>query len=213
MYKAKDFGILTILVILVSFGVSLTLKAAVGVGAWDALAQSGSFLTGVQVGTVGMVLNISCIFGQLLVMKKDFDLKRLLQLPISILLGVLVNYFFYTVLAPFEFNNYIMRLIIFTLALSIVAFAVGAVMVLDIVTFPVEGFCMVLANKLPVKFGLLRQLVDIISIIVVVVLTYVFSIPLTLGVGTFIGMFIFGPMMGFFIERTTPLLRPEGVQV
>jgi len=204
MYKAKDFGILTILVILVSFGVSLTLKAAVGVGAWDALAQSGSFLTGVQVGTVGMVLNISCIFGQLLVMKKDFDLKRLLQLPISILLGVLVNYFFYTVLAPFEFNNYIMRLIIFTLALSIVAFAVGAVMVLDIVTFPVEGFCMVLANKLPVKFGLLRQLVDIISIIVVVVLTYVFSIPLTLGVGTFIGMFIFGPMMGFFIERTTP---------
>ncbi|MFR2445392.1 MAG: hypothetical protein ACLS7Y_01575 [Thomasclavelia spiroformis] len=44
-------------VVVVACSSALTLKAAIGVGAWDALAQTGSLVTGIEVGTIGMFCN------------------------------------------------------------------------------------------------------------------------------------------------------------
>lgn len=45
--------------IIVGIGFAFTLKANVGVGAWDAMSASLNSLTGIDVGTVGKILNIS----------------------------------------------------------------------------------------------------------------------------------------------------------
>jgi uncharacterized protein len=205
--QLKRIILCILFVVIVGMGASFTLKVAIGLGAWDAVAQSVSHLSGIKVGTLGMILNITCVVGQLILLRKNFKLKHLLQVPVAITLGLVVNFFLYDVLGAITIDGYIMKLVVLLAAFVVVAFAVSVVMVLDVVTFPLEGFCMALANKTKWKFPVIRQAVDIISLLVALLLTFGLSLPMTLREGTVIGMLLFGPMLGFFMKRIEPVFR------
>ena len=194
-------------VILVSFGASLTLKAAVGVGAWDAVSQSVSLLTGIKVGTFAMFLNGSCVVGQLLVLHKNFNISRILQIGVAILLGVFVNFFYYDLFGSIVLDTYIIRLVTFIIAMVILSFAVAAVMVIDVVTFPLEALCMVVSNKTGWNFSKLRQYVDVASIVFSLAVTFLLTQPLVVREGAVIGMLIFGPLLGFFMHKIEPAFK------
>lgn len=184
----------------ISFGITLTMKANVGVDAWDALSQSGSAITNIPIGTVGMCLNFICIFIQLIILKNNFKFKHILQIGLSILLGFSVNFFYYHVLSNFNIYSYIGRIFLLILGNVINAFVVAQIMLLDIVTFPLEGACKVFADKVGISFPKLRQSIDFISILIVLCLTFIFKIDLYVREGTVIGMLIFSPMMGYFMK-------------
>lgn len=207
MKHLKRILLLSFLVIIVGIGASLTLKVAIGVGAWDALAQSLSFLSGVKVGTIGMILNTSCVLGQWILLRKNFKIRYLLQVPVVILIGVVINFIFYDVLGSITIDSYFMKLTLLLAALIILAFALACVMVLDVVTFPLEAFCMALAKKTKWKFPVVRQFADILSILMAALLTFSLALPLTLREGTIIGMLIFAPLMGYFMKKVQPIMK------
>lgn len=207
MKQLKRILLLSILIVIVGLGASLTLKVAIGVGAWDALAQSFSYLFGIKVGTIGMILNISCVLGQWLILRKNFHFKHLLQVPVVILLGMVINFIFYDVLGAITIDSYIIKLVLLLVALLVLAFAVACVLVLDVVTFPLEAFCLALAKKTKWPFAVIRQSADILSILLAVILTFGFALPLTLREGTIIGMLIFAPLLGYFMKMIKPLFK------
>lgn len=207
MQQVKRFSLMLISMVFVAFSASLTIKAAIGLAAWDAIAQSLSHLSAIQVGTIGMVLNISCVVGQMILLKRTFPTRQLLQIPISVLLGVLINYFYYTFFASLTLDNYAVTLVIFLIGTVLASFAVSMVMVLNIITFPLEGFCMALAKKTKYHFAFIRQMVDILAIFFTLVLTFSLDVPMTAREGTVIGMLIFAPLMGFFIKRLQPIIN------
>lgn len=196
----KKYCVLVFLIICTGVGVAITLKASIGVGAWDAMSKSLALLMKIKIGTMGMILNCSCVIGQLLLLRKEFKLVQLLQIPVSVLLGIVVNFTFYEILSKFIWEGYLIRFLFFISAIVFIALAVSAVMVLNVVTLPLEGLCMAISKKFNRKFALLRQVVDICSIIVSLMITFVFSQELTLREGTIIGMLIFGPLLGTFIK-------------
>lgn len=201
MRELKRMILLLLFITIVGIGGCLSLKAAVGVGAWDAMIQTFSFMSGIKVGTLGIMLNLVCVIGQAIILRKNFRLNQLLQIPISIFLGVVVNFIFYEVLYVFTIDSYLLNIILLILSYIISSFGIAVIIVLDIVIFPVEGLCMAISSKTGYEFSKTRQLLDIISIIVVIVFTFIFSVKLTLREGTIIGMLIFGPLMGLFIKN------------
>ncbi|MCM3601696.1 hypothetical protein M3175_13205 [Robertmurraya korlensis] len=207
MKQIKKMFLLSLIIISVGIAASLSLKVSIGVGAYDALAQSISFLTGIKVGTIGMIFNTSCIVGQLILLRKGFKIRHLLQLPLTILIGVVINFFFYEVWGSITIDSYILRVMLLMAALAIVAFALAIMLVLDVVTFPLEGFCMTLSKKTKWNFVFIRQSVDLLCILLVVLLTFGFSLSLTLREGTVIGMLLMGPLIGFFMKMIQPVLR------
>ncbi|TLQ06926.1 hypothetical protein FEZ48_07945 [Marinilactibacillus psychrotolerans] len=207
MQQVKRFSIMLISMVFVAFAASLTIKAAIGLAAWDAIAQSISHISTIQVGTIGMILNISCVIGQMILLKRAFPPRQLLQIPISILLGTLINYFYYTFFASLNLNNYFFTLVIFLIGTVLASFAVSTVMVLNIITFPLEGFCMALAKKTNYRFAIIRQMVDILAVLFTLILTFSLDVPMTAREGTVIGMLIFAPLMGFFIKRLQPIIN------
>ncbi|MDF2557627.1 MAG: hypothetical protein K0R71_1455 [Bacillales bacterium] len=209
--EIKKYCVLILLIVCAGIGVAITLKASIGVGAWDAMTKSIALLTDVKIGTMGMILNCTCVLGQLLLLRSEFKLKQFLQIPVSILLGIVVNFILYEVLTGFTLENYIIRLILFVLAIVVVALAVSAVMVLNVVTFAVEGFCMALSKKIHKNFAMLRQGVDILSIVISLILTFVFSQELTLREGTIVGMLLFGPLIGTFMKLLKPIFKNLGL--
>lgn len=195
----KKYMIVVFGFIIVGIGAAFTLKANVGVGAWDALAASLSYISGIEVGTVGMVCNISCVFGQMLILKKDFKPIQLLQIPLGVLLGMVINFVLYDILV-FPFNSFVGGIIMCVIATEVCAIGVSLVMVLDEVTFALEGFCDALTKVIPLEFHKIRQWADVLSFLAIVVITLLNDIPWSIGIGTIISMVIFGPSLGVYMK-------------
>ena len=77
---------------MLGFGCALTIKANVGMGAWDAMGKSIANIMNIEIGTAGILCNCICVFGQLCILRKDFTLRHLLQVPFCMLLGLIVNF-------------------------------------------------------------------------------------------------------------------------
>lgn len=202
----KQIIILAVFVVVIGFGASLTMKAAIGIGAYDAVSLSLSKVLHIKVGNIGMCINIICIVLQMALLKKEFKLLQLLQIGATILVGIAINFFFYNVFGEMVVSNYILKLILLVAGYTVSAIAVAVVMTINIVSMPLEGFCLVLANKFKLNFGRVRQVADIIFIIVVISVTLIFKTELTLREGTIIGMIIYGPMLHKFMSIIKPIL-------
>jgi uncharacterized protein len=198
-------------IVVAATGVALGLKAAVGVGAWDAFSQATSTVIGIKVGTFSMMMNLSCVLVQMVILKKDFKLLSFLQIFMAILLGFFVNIVFYDVLGGVIINSYIINMLIYLGSLLVIIMAVALIMSINFLSFPLEAACMAVASKTKLKFGTIRQLVDVFSIIGAIVIAISFNNPIPIREGTVIGMLLFGPMIAWFIPRFTPLVKRMGI--
>ena len=137
----RAYGLLILLTILAGMELALLVKMNVGVGPWDAMALSFSFLTGIKMGTIAIICNFLCVLGQIILLKREFKKINLLQMPVSMLLGYSINFFVYVVFKNMAFSNYIFRITTNIIVLVSVAFTMGAIVVLGLPTFALEGFC------------------------------------------------------------------------
>lgn len=202
--EMKKYIVIMFGFMIVGLGCALTIKANVGMGPWDAFAKSFSDIIGIEVGTAGIIFNCMCVIGQLILLRKNFTLQHLLQVPFCMVLGVIVN-FTASSLFTIEVTSFWQGVILYLIANMICALGVSMVMLINKVTMALEGFCMVLSRIFPLEFHKVRQLADVISIAGVIILTILFSIPLSLGIGTILGMLIFGPTLGIFMKLLHPI--------
>lgn len=199
--------IVAISMVITAIGASLGMKAAVGVGAWDALSQSISTVLNIKVGTFSMILNISCVLIQLILLKKEFKINHVIQIFVSVLIGVVVNFMFYEVLSKFTIDSYFISMLLFTLSILICAVSVSVIMAINFVSFPLESCCMVIAKKTNKNFGFIRQAVDIIAVVIAIGIAVIFNNNITVREGTIIGMILFGPMLNIFMKAMSPGLK------
>lgn len=206
----KRYLLIVLAFMIVGTGCAFTLKANVGIGAWDALAKTTSDIIHIEVGTMGMAFNCLCVLGQIIILRKNFKLIQLLQIPLSVLLGTVINFVLYDLLV-FPFDSFIGGIALYLVASTVCAFGVSIVMLLDEVTFALEGFCMAITTIIPIKFHISRQLADVFSIIVIIILTLIFNVSWSIGIGTIIGVLIFGPSLGIFMKLLKPVLKKQNL--
>ncbi len=207
----KKITFTSFFIIIAATGVALGLKAAVGVGAWDAISQASSLVTGIKVGTFSMLMNLSCVLLQLIILKKKFNPLSFLQIGMAILLGLVVNILYYQVFTLFIIDIYIINLALFMLSLFIVIVAVSMIMSINFLSFPLEAACMVVAEKTNIKFGTLRQLVDLVCIVGAILIAFIFQYQSPVREGTIIGMLLFGPLIARLMHQFHPFVKRLGL--
>lgn len=193
---------------LVGIGGSLCIKAAIGVSAVDAFNSGISELTTIKVGTVSVIINVLLVFVQWIIQKRDFKLFQLMQIPLSLLIGEVINTMVYVVLPSLVLEEYYMNVLLVILGNLTAALGVGLCTALDFVSFPLESLCMVISKRAKASFGKIRQSADIILIIASLTLSLLFGGSFFIREGTIIGALLFAPMMNFIylnISRVFPL--------
>lgn len=201
----KRLVVLFLSVILVSFSVSIILRSAIGVGAWLAFSQTFATVIDVKVGTFSMIMNITCVLGQIMI-KKEINIKLILQVFLAVILGNMINLFYYEMFENWIIDTYAMKLLLYMLATLLIAFGIGTVTAQNLINFPLEGLCMEISKKTNRPFGKIRQFVDIITIIAVLFLVLFFDGLMTIREGTIIGMVIFGPLLDLYMRFIKPLM-------
>jgi len=199
-----------ILTILFCIGNSLTgalsLKANVGVGAFDALFNTIAIVCNIKVGTMLILLCSFCLLLSVILLGKKTKITILRQMVLPLLGGYIVNFFYYQVL-DFEITTYWLRLLTFVGSNIVSSFMVAGLMHCDLFFYPLEGLCNVLAEKTTKDFKFWRQLSDIICIVISVSLSLIFNIGFSIREGTLISALIFGPLVSIFMKIDKKLIK------
>lgn len=210
--KKIGFRLLLVFALTLSaaFFTALMLKASIGTYAcWDALSVNISQLTGLKVANFSMIMNVSCVLLQFLILRRQFQASKLLQIPFALLFGTLVNFFYYNILA-FDVYGYALRLALCILSVIGVAFFLGFLTSLNLVNISVETTCNIISGKYAVDYAYLRVGIDVVCIAVSVLLSLIFGLAFTIREGTLIAMVLLGPLEKQFMKIFRPVSEKLG---
>lgn len=207
MKKTRSYIMLFVLLLFTSIGIALTIKASIGLGAFDAINQTFSYLLNIKIGRIMSFIQIIFVIIQLLILKKEAKLNTILQIPMSIIFGELINFFYYYIFGEMNFNNYLLKFSFYIFGMIWIAFFMSGIMTLNIISIPIESLPMVISVEINRSYGQIRQYFDFIFIVVSLLVTYIFSLPLTIREGTVIGALIFGPLLNLFMPIMEKNLR------
>lgn len=187
-------------IIIASIGMSMTLKANVGVGSINSLTSTLSFITNIKVGTVLMGVNILCVLIQYAMQRSDFHWRQWLQLGVSFVLGEVVNITYYVLFKDIVISHYIVGFLLFLVGVSISCMAIAMIIRLNLVVFPVEAMSNVIAKKKGYQFKTVRQSIDGIAIMLSVIFTLIFQTEWTIREGSVLNFLILAPLSQYFLH-------------
>ena len=140
-------GVYCLGVLLLAFGVAVSVNSNLGVSPVNSLPYVISKILNVQLGSCVTAVFCSYIVLQILILRREFQPVNLLQILFSTLFGYFVD-FAKLVLGDFAIPTYAGKLVM--LAVSIVLIALGILRYMDaqLVPMPMEGLTASIAKKL-----------------------------------------------------------------
>lgn len=205
--KLRAYLLMLILIILTGMGISIMIKANVGLGPWDALNRTLHYIMGIKVGTVNIILNVICFIGQLVLLNKNFKWINVLQIPNVFLLGHSINFFNDVVFENINIDNYLINIIAFIFATIFIATTIGGIVMLGLPAFSLEGFCNAISETTKIEFYKIRLFFDVFCVGVCVVCTLFFSLDWTLREATLISVIMFSPIMGKIMPKIEKIYK------
>lgn len=179
-----------------AFGISLTIKASVGVSSFNAMNVAIADATDIKVGTITMFFNIAFLLYYMMLTHFKLPKKYVIQGISLYLFGFFINFFTYTLLGSLVIEGYFYQIATIILGTLIGGVSVGMIVRYSTITFPIESVCDVLSEKTRFSFTQLRYAVDVFSIAVSLSVSFAFSLPLYVREGTLISLLIFSYTMG-----------------
>ena len=187
--------------ILTGLGISMSIEGAIGISSFNALNYSLSNLFQMKIGTMTIILNLLFLFLYIVLTKGKFIVKYVFQLIAVSSIGIVINFFTYNIFDKMEVGNYFISVMYLVCGVFIGGISVAFILALDTMSFPVEAFCLEIANMKNIKFSKVRRLIDIISVSVSLLITLLFSYPLVIREGTVVSLLLFSTVIGYFHEK------------
>lgn len=191
----KKYVVFVFAILILYFGVALCYKADIGVGPNDAMFLTVSKLLNMKVGTISIIGCFIYLILQIIILRKDFKYKEFIQIFLILFSGFLLNIFLYNLLDKFNPSNYIFRVFLYTISVFIKTIGVLLILSSGVCKTCAEGLADAIASKVKLKMGIVRQLMDVVFIIIVLLLALIFKSKITIGLGTIIDMVLFGPLL------------------
>lgn len=173
-----------------AFGISLTIKASIGVSSFNSMNLAIANAYDIKIGSVTIFFNMLFLASYMFMTKFKNKQKYTIQAISVLFFGILINSFTYTLLANFNPSNYIQSILMMSIGTIISGLSVGMIINYDQITFPLESLCIEISRISSLPFIKLRYLVDIISVIVSIVLSLTYKMPIFVREGTLISMFL-----------------------
>lgn len=212
MNKLKRYIIFLVGLFVNSLGVSLITKANLGTSPISSIPYVLSLNFPLTLGNFTIIFSILLIILQLFILRKNFKLEHLLQIPISILFG----YFIDLTMLLFSFVNptaYIAKLIYLLIGCVILGFGVYMEVLADVAMLPGESFVRAIVQTWHREFGSTKVCFDVSMAVIAAVLSFILAHRLD-GVreGTVIAALLVGFLarqFGRLLAFVKPMLFPE----
>ncbi|MGV3110232.1 YczE/YyaS/YitT family protein [Streptococcus pluranimalium] len=179
-----------------ALGISLTIKADIGVSSFNSLNVAVAELFDIKIGTVtGIINGLFLITSYFLDKRKSFRDYTLMVFSV-LFLGYAINFFVYDIFIDLLFSNYIMKIVVFIMGTCIAGFGTGRIIHFGILIFPIEKFCQLMSSLTSREFSSYRYGIDIICVTLSVLISIVFHQPIVVREGTIISLVLLSYIIG-----------------
>lgn len=193
--------------LVLAFGIALSVNSNLGVSPVSSLPYAVSQIVNISLGTCTVIVYALYVLAQMVLNGRKFQPVLLLQLVFSTVFGYFVDAAKF-VLGDFVLPTYFGQLAM--LAASIVLIGLGLALYIDVqvAPMPAEGLVGCIADRLGKPFSRMKTLFDCTSVLVAVVLSFVFLGRLTgIREGTVITAVLVGKAMGVIRKYLSPLIQ------
>lgn len=184
-----------------ALGVSLITKAQLGTSPISSIPYTLSKGFTFTMGTFTFFLNMILIIGQIIFLKKDFKKVQFIQIPISVLFGVFID-FTMSVLSFLSPTTYILKALFLLIGCVILALGVSMEVIPNVVMLSGEAFVNAISTKLEKEFGTTKVCFDVTLVIGATIISLVlFHKIVGVREGTVVAALIVGMIAKFFSEK------------
>lgn len=186
----KRIGIYLIGLLILGCGIDLNTKTQLGVSPIISVAYNIAYLTHIPIGVMTFIYYVLLVIIQWILLGKEFDYFQFFQIPASLVTSFFIQVFDGIIPAA---SSYPARLMMLILAIVITAIGASLTVGMKIVPNPADGLANVVGEKCHKGFGFGKNLFDGISIIISLIIGFVFTGGLLgIGLGTVISMIFTG---------------------
>ncbi len=146
-----------------------------------------------------IIWNCVLILGQILILRKDFKLIQLLQIPLSFVFGYFTDFGMWCV-SFIPANSYIIRLILVICGIIILGFGISLSVIANVIMNSGEAFVKAMSDKSKQNFSNVKIGFDVLCVILSIILSLLFFSGNIVGTreGTIISAFLTGIVVKFF---------------
>lgn len=183
-----------------ALGVAITKHAELGVSPISSVANILSCrFTALSLGTWLVIWNCLLIVGQILILRKDFELIQLLQIPLSFVFGYFTDLCM-RIVSYIPADHYMIRFILVLCGVTTLGFGIALAVAANVILNSGEAFVKAVSDKTNLVFGNVKIGFDVLCVIVSVVLSLLFFNGKIVSTreGTVISALLTGVIVKFF---------------
>ncbi|MDL4841833.1 YczE/YyaS/YitT family protein [Aquibacillus rhizosphaerae] len=187
-FKTKILFFVTGLIVL-SFGISLTIKADLGAGAWDALNVGLSSLTGLTVGNWVIIMGVILMVVNALIGKERPDLFSLITIFV---IGFMIDFWLLIVMTNWHLEGFLIQGLSLMVGIVILGFGVSLYLQPKLSLNPVDGLMVALQKRFKINLLTAKTITEVFALLLAILLGG------PIGIGTFIILLCIGPVIQLF---------------
>lgn len=205
----KRYVLFIISLFFAALGVAITKRGELGVSPISSVANVLSCkFSALSMGTWLIIWNCVLIVGQVIILRKKFQLIQLLQVPLSFLFGYFTDFGMWCV-SFIPVNAYPVRLLMVVAGVAVLAFGISLAVIANVIMNSGEAFVKAVSDTIHKNFGNVKIVFDISCVTLSVILSLIlfdFSLVGTRE-GTIISALLTGTFVKFFTHRLSDPLN------
>ncbi|MBU5315412.1 hypothetical protein KQI30_03860 [Clostridium bornimense] len=179
--------------LIMTLGIAISVKSNLGVSPVSSIPYTMTCVWGVEMGKATIIFHTALVVMQILLLRKNFKIKNLLQIPVGVVFGYFTtfcNYLMNFIATP---ESIVIRILMMLISTFFIAFGIFMYVPADIMPLAGEGAMLAIAEVTKKPFANIKLIFDV-SMVVISLLTCLFIIHSfgSVGIGTIIAAVLVG---------------------
>lgn len=182
---------------ILSFGISLTIKADLGAGAWDALNVGLEDEVGLTVGTWVIIVGLILIISNSLLAKERPDFLAMITVTI---LGPMIDFWLQIVMVDWAFSSFFTQLGVLLIGVVFVSLGIATYIQPKLPLIPIDNFMVSIQKRFNLQITKAKTITEAFALL----MAFLFGGPI--GIGTIVTLLMLGPTIQFFDPKAKHVL-------
>ncbi|WP_077624330.1 YczE/YyaS/YitT family protein [Sediminibacillus massiliensis] len=184
--------------IVLSFGISLTITADLGIGAWDAVNVALSSLTGLTVGNWVIIIGLLLIAINALIARERPDYLALVTI---FTIGLMIDFWLIMIMDGWTSDIFWVKAAMLIGGILIIGFGVSMYLQPKLSLNPVDGLMVALQKRWSFTIATAKTLTECLALLLALLLGG------PIGIGTIMILLFIGPSIQFFEPKAQRLMN------
>lgn len=188
--------------LIMTLGIAISVKSDLGVSPVSSIPYTMTCVWGIEMGKATILFHAGLVLLQIILLRRAFQMKNLLQIPVGILFGYLTTFSNYLMTFLPDPGNIAIRLVMMLVSTLLIAIGIFFYVPMDLVPLAGEGAMLAIAQITKKPFSTIKLIFDIsmvvISLITCLVLIHALG---SVGLGTVIAAMLVGINLKFITRK------------